>query len=257
MALGTTQAARADSIFVDMKTNARNGKDQVGFRQETGFKIVKDEKGVDTRQKIFAFHDFVSGKLIGFTPKEEPTYEDHNIKEFIGYLTLADKGQPNVAVRFRIGNYHGRRMVGLINGALASDTQDLFIRMTFSAEGDKIGDWVLDNNMAFLTVRKGDANGEKIEPLYMDESGAPLVDKEGKPLPLPKPKEHEISRKKILDYTEADDIALNTVVAITQVLEAERAERKQSREQGATNAHANDDFDPREAAAAAAAAPRG
>ena len=195
--------------------------------------------------------------MIGFTPKEEPTYDDQNINEWIGYLTLADKGQPNVAVRFRIGNYHGRRMIGLINGALASDTRDLFIRMTFAAEGEKMGDRVVDKNMAFLTVRKGDASGEKIEPLYMDESGAPLVDKEGKPLPLPLPKEVVINRKTVSDYSEAEDIALNTVVAITQVLEAERAERKQAREQGATNAHANDDVDLREAAAAAAAAPRG
>jgi hypothetical protein len=250
MGFGTTKPSQTGAtIFVDLKTNAKGGKDAVGFRQVVGETIVKDESGADKRQKTYAMHDFVSGRIAGFKAKEEPSYDDHEIKEWVGYLTLMEQGAPNVVVRFPMERMQGRRMVGLINGALEKTQSDVFLRITFTPANTKLGDRTTDTDLVFLTLRVGGPEGEKLDPLFRKEDGSLMIEANGKPTPLPAPVEVMINKKIVLNNEVADNIVANTAFALMTHFEAVRQTRKPS--------DGSDDSIDADEAARAAASPRG
>lgn len=227
MGFGTTKASQAiNSIFVDLKTNAKGGKNAVGFRQVIGETIVKDEHGVDKRQKTHALHDFVSGRIAGFKAREEPSYDDPDINEWVGYLTLMEQGAPNVVVRFPMERMQGRRMVGLINGAMEKTQGDVFLRTTFTPAGTKLGDRTTDADLAFLTLRVGGSDGEKLDPVFRNDDGSLMIDANGKPTPLPPPVEFIVNKKKMFDNAEADNIVASTAASLMLHFEAHRQARK-------------------------------
>lgn len=245
MGIGTSNtAAKTASVFVDLKTNAQKGAEGVGFRQETGRQTDGDGKV----HRSFALHNYVSGHIQGFKAKEEPTYDDPNKSEWIGYLTLSEQGEPNVVVRFPMERASGRRLVGLVNAAVQRGDDTVFLRTTFSEAGTKLGDLTLEKNQAFLTMRAGDAQGEKLAPLYLDANGSPMVDGEGNAASLPKAEKVKVGRTEVLDSSAADEIVLNTAASLMEHFEALRQARKDDQSDG--------DINPAEAAAAAAA-PRG
>ena len=229
MGFGTTKSNQAgNSVFVDLKTNAKGGKDAVGFRQLVGETTVKDENGADKRQKTYAFHEFVSGRIAGFKAKEEPTSDDPDQFEWVGLLTLMEEGAPNVVVRFPMERMHGRRMVGLINDALLKTDGDVFVRTTFTPKGTSLGDRVTDADLVFLTMREGDKDGQKFEPVFRNEDGSLMIDSNNKPIPLPAPAEVMIAKKKHLDNSAADNIVATTAAALMVHFASLREARRQT-----------------------------
>lgn len=249
MGLGTSRASKSDSIFVDMKTNAKKGEEGVGFRQEIG----RETDASGKVQRTYAMHNFVAGHILSFKAAEEPTYDDKAKNEWIGYLTLSEPGEPNVVVRFPMERSSGRRLVGLINAAMVAGDDTVFVRTTYAGEGTKLGNETLTEARAFLTLRAGDSQGEKRDPLFMNAEGQPLVDADGKAIALPAAKVVKIGKVEVKDSSEADEIVLNTAVSLMGHFAAQRDARKQT--QGAADGH-DDGINPAEAAAAAAS-PRG
>jgi hypothetical protein len=245
MALGKQNKGASDTIFVDLKFNATKGEQGVGFRQTMEkTPIANPVDGGPRFAYKYDMHGFVSGHVTGFTTREEPTYDDKNIKEFIGYATFSDpEGGPNVCVKFPLASSSGRRVVGLLNAAKDSDPVVHLYTSTIAA-GGVIGDKTYDKPAAFINARKNDIKGDRFEPVYADETGAPLM-KDGKPQQLAMGEQVTINRKVQWDFSVADDMVLLTA----SVLAEHYAKQTQSHSETPDAASFEE--------AAAAAAPKG
>jgi hypothetical protein len=205
--------------------------------------------GVETRadgsvEKKYKFHDYVMGTLKGFKAVEEPTYDDPKVDEWIGYLTLVTPDEPRLVIRFPMERYHGRRMVGLINAAVAANDSEVFFRISYTPSGTVLNEKATDKDLVFLTARAGDAKGEKREPVFADSDGNLLLDAGGRPAKLPEPKVVTIGKKEHRDFAASDEIVLMTAVHLVNYFAAQR--------QSAKDAHDDASIDPHEAAYAAA-----
>lgn len=216
MALGSNSGNKnSNSIFVDLKFNASKGPGAVGFRQTVG----KTPTGAPAGEKQFNYetvtHGFVEGHLTGFVTKEEPTYDDKNIKEFIAYATIADvDGGPNVVVKFPLAQSAGRRLVGLLN-AVKGGGPMIHLYTNHAEAGTEIGTKKLEKPQAYLNLRAGGPKGEKIDPIYVDADGQALFGDDGKPMQLAMGVPVAVAKKTHWDFTAADDMAFNTALALT------------------------------------------
>ena len=221
MALGTQQGSgKKNSIFVDLKFNATKGAAGVGFRQTLNKTPIA---GAAAGEKQFSYetvtHGFVEGRLAGFVVKEEPTFDDKTVNEFIGYASIADVAQegaeagPNVVVKFPLAGGAGRRLVGLMNAVKDGDPV-VHIYTNHAEAGTKIGEKALIKPQAYLNMRIGDSKGEKIAPVYAGEDGQPLLDDKGAFAQLPMGELLTVNRKSVWDFTKADDVCMNTAAAV-------------------------------------------
>lgn len=245
MALGKTSGGNTQkSIFVDLKSNA-NKAGGVGFRETTNRTPTNNPEGAKFTYE-YAMHDYVAGRVAGFVAKEEPTYDDPKVKEFIGYGTFSDpEGGPNIVVKFPMASGFGRKLVGLMNASKQSD-QVVYLHTNQADAGTKIGDKTLEKPAAYINMRFGDAKGAKVVPVYADENGQPLLDEKGEPVQLAMGVKHDIAKKIIWDFTAADDMTMNTAIALTEHFS------KAAQGDHHTAAHDDGGIDLNEAAAAAA-----
>lgn len=250
MALGSNKKQASNSIFVDLKFKAGGSGEGVGFRQT----VSKTPTGLPAGEKQFnyetAMHGFVEGHLIGFRTKEEPTFDDKTVNEFIGYATVADvDGGPNVVVRFPLAQSAGRRMVGLLN-AVKGGGPMIHLYTNHADIGTVIGDKTLTKAQAYLNLRAGGPKGEKIDPVYADAEGNAILDDKGFPAQLAMGVPVVVAKKTHWDFTAADDMAFNTALALT--------EHYTKQADGHDDKPAEDGINPHEAAdAAGAPAPHG
>lgn len=249
MALGNTQVQRKNSIFVDLKFNPTKGPSGVGFRRMlTKVPSLTEGKKFDY---TYSLHDLVDGPVVGFRIKEEPVYEKPHLKEFIGYVEIADlTGGENVIVKFPLASVAGRKLVGLIN-TVKDQSVVVFLRTNMAEAGTVIGDMVLDKPTAFLNMYLNDAKGEKVIPSYAGPDGQTLVNPEGKLTQMVKGVKHTVGKNVLWDFTDADDMTLNTAgVVVTHFSKAAPVDgHKQGQDHDDSSVDLNE--------AAQAAAPRG
>jgi hypothetical protein len=248
MGLGTSKAAKTDAVFVDLKFAPNKGEEMVGFRQTIS---KTPRQGAKEGERKFDYtyqtHNYVDGELAGFRVKEEPSYDDPNVKDLMGYAVIRDVGAepaPDVVIRFALLSQAGRRMVGLLSAAVSAKAGAIHLYTNFADTGAQIGDKVLDKPQAYLNCKVGDSRGEKLTPLYYGEDGHPLLDADGKPAKLPMGEKHVIARKEVWDFTKADEVVAATAAMLEDAFKRD------------TNGHedghvADEDVDLNEAAGAA------
>jgi len=218
MGLGTSKAAKSEAVFVDLKFAPNKGEDLVGFRQTVGrTPRVGAKEGERKFDYEYKTHSYVEGEIAGFRVKEEPSYDDPAKGELMAYLTVRDVGGapgPDVVVRFPLLSQAGRKMTGLVAAAQEANAGAVHIYTNYAEAGTVIGDKTLDKPQAYLNCKVGDARGEKLVPLYYGDDGKPLLDEQGKPLPLPMGEKHVIARKEIWDFSKVDEIVASTAAKI-------------------------------------------
>lgn len=249
MGLGkSTGGAQRKAIFVDLKFNATKGADGVGFRETTSkTPRTNPQPGEAKYDYTYEMHNFVEGEIKNFSIREEPSYEDENVKEMIGYITVRDvavsdggEAAPDVVVKFPMFGSAGRRLVGLVAAAQEKAAGAIYIYTNFAEAGQKLGDKTLTKPQAYINAKVGDARGEKLSPLYYDGEGKPYLDQNGKPAQLPMGEQAVINRKTVWNFEKADDWVASTAVVVATRFQAEH----ESQAQGAgepDQAHAGDE----------------
>jgi hypothetical protein len=234
-----------DVVYLDLSTPSTKGEDVVGFRQKTGEEVLEDGSIV----KKYDYHEHVIGTMHFFSVKEQKKWNKPEEKEAIGYLTLVNPNEPKIVIAFRIEGYHGSRMVGLINAAVADNNPQVFFRATFTPAGTQLGDQKAKQDRVFLTSRANDARGEKREPLYVDEQGHPLLDDHGRPAKLPEAETVMVGRTPMKNYSASDEIVACTALHLMNHFAAQRQGAKDAPDAAA---HDEASIDLHEAAHAAA-----
>ena len=249
MGLGSTPRNTQRNVFVDIRSNASKGPEGVGFSQ-----YIPASEGAE---KKVVMHEHVEGNLINFSLKEQPIFEDRLVKvnprtEIICSATFKDdKNGPNVVVSVPLMSGFGRKLAGLVN-ATKHTSPFVRLRASWADTGTQFGESKpLMKPTAYLTMNKDGPKGDRIDPLYVDNSGKELRLENGAPAMLPMGTPVLINKKEVWDFTACDEIAAATAATAAEYFAAQR----EGHHEAAAPAPADDGVDLNEAAEAAA--PRG
>lgn len=140
--------------------------------KEGTMKLNTGERDPGTGRAIYQQVDTIEGQINGFQTREQPSNNPQYKDKTVGTIYFAD----NTAVSFSLksggdATYFGARLLAKLLGT--DLTRPFSITPGFTKAGEKIGDKVVQSDMAWVSVKQ---DGEPVLPNYgSDDKDQPLT----------------------------------------------------------------------------------